>query len=213
MGLFPNFFKNEEEMSAFNFKAIQNDVDDGNEKQWDVEYSFNFAELVMHFIVVFNTISPMLLILHTHTLKTFYSEFIRSWFPTRTTSVLHATVQDPFNVETVKLIFELGADPNAIYQNGRTPLHLLAGIDDINWELNVSMFKTLVDAGTHLDMAADDGETVLDVLKRNVAPPKASKSTRFYIRYPVPCSLCLVTVHELSVSREFGTTNFVSFYR
>jgi hypothetical protein len=149
----------------------------------------------------------MLLVLHTHTLKTFYSEFIRSWFPTRTTSVLHATVQDSFNVETVKLIFELVADPNAIYQNGRTPLHLLAGIDDINWELNVSMFKTLVDAGTHLDMAADDSETVLDVLKRNVAPPKASKSTRFYIRYPVPCSLCLVTVHELSVSREFGTTN------
>jgi hypothetical protein len=78
MGLFSNFFKNEEEITAFNFKAIQNDVDDGNEKQWDVEYSFNFAELVMHFIVVFKTISPMLPIQHTHSLKTFYSEFIRS---------------------------------------------------------------------------------------------------------------------------------------
>ena len=65
-------------MSAFNFKAIQNDVDDGNEEQLDVEYSFNFAELVVDFIVVLKTISPMLPIQHTHSLKTFYSEFIRS---------------------------------------------------------------------------------------------------------------------------------------
>ncbi|EFX75955.1 hypothetical protein DAPPUDRAFT_322712 [Daphnia pulex] len=77
-GFVSKFFKNEEEITAFNFKAIQNDVDDGNEKQWDVEYSSNFAELVMHFIVVFKTISPMLPIQYTHSLKTFYSEFIRS---------------------------------------------------------------------------------------------------------------------------------------
>jgi hypothetical protein len=169
MFFFQNFFKNEKEMSAFKFKSIQNASDHGNEEQWDVEYSSNFAELVMHFIIVFKTISPMLPIQHSNTLKSFYSEFIRLWFPTRTTSVLHAAVQDPFNVVTAKLILERGADPNAIDQNGRTPLHLLAGIDDIYWELNESMFKTLVDAGTHLDMAADDGKTVLDVLKRNVA--------------------------------------------
>jgi hypothetical protein len=30
------------------------------------------------------------------------------------------------------------------------------------------MFKTLVDAGTHLDMAADDGKTILAVLEENV---------------------------------------------
>jgi hypothetical protein len=99
---FQIFLKNEEEMSAFNFKAIQNDVDDGNEEQLDVEYSFNFAELVVDFIVVLKTISPMLPIQHTHSLKTFYSEFIRLWFPTPATSVLHAAVQDPFNVKTIQ---------------------------------------------------------------------------------------------------------------
>ncbi|EFX76618.1 hypothetical protein DAPPUDRAFT_106867 [Daphnia pulex] len=132
--------------------------------------TFNLPPLVKFLALCKSkTISPMLPIQHSHTLKSFYSEFIRLWFPTRTTSVLHAAVQDPFKVETVKLILERGADPNAIDQNGRTPLHLLAGIDDIYWELNESMFKTLVDAGTHLDMAADYGKTVLDVLKRNVA--------------------------------------------
>ncbi|EFX76617.1 hypothetical protein DAPPUDRAFT_248788 [Daphnia pulex] len=104
----------------------KNASDHGNEEQWDVEYSSNFAELVMHFIIVFKTISPMLLIQHSNTLKSFYSEFIRLWFPTRTTSVLHAAVQDPFNVETVKLILERGADPNAIDQNGRTPRLVIA---------------------------------------------------------------------------------------
>jgi hypothetical protein len=166
MRFFPNFFPNAEEMSDFKFPSLQNAHD--NEELWDLECFSNFAELVMHFLVVEKTISPMLPIQHSHTLKSIYSKFIRLWFPTRTTSVLHAAVQDPFNNETVKLIIELGADPNAIDQNGRTPLHLMADNDDIKWELNMSMFKTLVDTGTYLDMAANDGKTVLDVLKRNV---------------------------------------------
>ncbi|EFX84647.1 hypothetical protein DAPPUDRAFT_238807 [Daphnia pulex] len=53
--------------------------DHGNEEQWDVECCSNFAELVMHFLVVLKTISPMLPIQNSHTLKSFYSEFIRSW--------------------------------------------------------------------------------------------------------------------------------------
>ena len=144
----------------------------------------------------------MLPIQHSNTLKSFYSEFIRLWFPTRTTSVLHAAVQDPFNVVTAKLILERGADPNAIDQNGRTPLHLLAGIDDIYWELNESMFKTLVDAGTHLDMAADDGKTILAVLEENVervTKKKSPQSAHIYIRYHAPFSLYPASVYELLV--------------
>jgi hypothetical protein len=44
----------------------------------------------------------------------------------------------------------------------------LAGNDNINRELDVSMFKTLVDANTDLDMNANDGKTVLAVFERNV---------------------------------------------
>jgi hypothetical protein len=154
-------------MSDFYFPSLQNDHD--NEELLDLERCSNVAELVMHFLVVLKTISPMLPIQHSHTLKSIYSEFIRLWFPTRTTSVLHVAVQDPFNNETVKLILELETDPNAIdQQNGRTPLHLLAGNDNINRELDVSMFKTLVDANTDLDMNANDGKTVLAVFERNV---------------------------------------------
>jgi hypothetical protein len=105
--------------------------------------------------------------------------------------------KDPFNNETVKLIIELGADPNAIDQNGRTPLHLLADNFDINWELNVSMFKTLVDAGTHLDMAANDGKTVLDVLKRNLERSHRRRQVNQPIstfgithRFPIVLLLC-----------------------
>ncbi len=97
-----------------------------------------------------------------------YSYFIRDLFSERTTSVLHVAVRDPFELKRVKLILILGGDPNAIDQNGRTPLHILAGVEDIHWSKNVSIFQTPVDAGTHLDMAADNGDTVISVLKRNL---------------------------------------------
>jgi hypothetical protein len=166
MCYFPKFFRDAEEMCDFQLPSLQNGH--AIEEVCDVECCSSFAELVMYLLVVVKTISPMLPSQLSHTLKCYYSEFIRLWFPTRTTSVLHAAVRDPFNNETVKLMLELGADPNAIDQNGRTPLHLLAGNEDIHWEQNVSMFKTLVDAGTHLDMAADDGKTILAVLEENV---------------------------------------------
>jgi hypothetical protein len=141
-------------MSDFYFPSLQNDHD--NEELLDLERCSNVAELVMHFLVVLKTISPMLPIQHSHTLKSIYSNFIRLWFPTRTTSVLHVAVQDPFNNETVKLILELGTDPNAIDQRS-----------DLD-ELDMSMFKTLVDVNTDLDMNANDGKTVLAVFERNV---------------------------------------------
>ncbi|EFX73915.1 hypothetical protein DAPPUDRAFT_109418 [Daphnia pulex] len=100
MCLFPKFFTNAEEMSAYIFKKIQSDYsDEDDDGQCD-------------------TISSLLTIQQNHIFKKYYSHFIRSWLPNRTTSVLHAKVLDPFNVETIKLILELGADPNALDNNG-----------------------------------------------------------------------------------------------
>jgi hypothetical protein len=69
----------------------------------------------------------------------------------------------------IKLILHLGADVNAIDEKGRTPLHILAGIKEhhLNAEF-VDIFQTLVDAGSHLYLADDDGKTVISILRGNV---------------------------------------------
>ncbi len=104
---FPNFFRDAEEMCDFQLPSLQNGH--AIEEVWDVECCSSFVELVSYLLVVVKTISPMLPSQLSHTLKCYYSHFIRLWFPTRTTSVLHAAVRDPFNNETVKLMLELGA--------------------------------------------------------------------------------------------------------
>lgn len=68
-----------QDYQQFTFETIQNDCDDDDEDQWDVENASYFADLVLYFIVVLKTISPLLPIQHTHILKTYYSNFIRSW--------------------------------------------------------------------------------------------------------------------------------------
>jgi hypothetical protein len=66
MCLFPKFFTKAEEMSAFIFKTIQSDSDDDDDDQCDVESSSNFVDLLLCFIVVFKTISPLLTIQQNH---------------------------------------------------------------------------------------------------------------------------------------------------
>jgi hypothetical protein len=86
----------------------------------------------------------------------------------------------------IKLILQLGADVNAIDhiggtplhhlafncetidRNGRTPLHILARTSENHLENFLLAFQTLVDAGAHLYLAADDGETVISILKKNL---------------------------------------------
>jgi ankyrin repeat protein len=73
----------------------------------------------------------------------------------------------------IELILKLGADPNALNEDGLTALHLLADIEEILFlHEYVHVFQALLNAGTHLDTVADNGETVLSLLKKNVMRSK-----------------------------------------
>jgi hypothetical protein len=82
------------------------------------------------------------------------------WFNFRVTTVE--------NLTATKHLLKLGADPNAIDPYDRTPLHIFAGNEKNHLDDNVALFQALVDAGTYLDVAADNGENVLSILNKNL---------------------------------------------
>jgi hypothetical protein len=103
-----------------------------------------------------------------------YYDYIRYTTTERKTTVLHLAVwgnlsDEKFHPTTIELILKLGADPNAVDEDGLTALHLLADKGELLLlPVYVDVFQALVNAGTHLDTAADNGETVLSLLKKNV---------------------------------------------
>ncbi len=151
-----------------------------------VNYQFegcchDFAQLMFKFVFILEFISPRLSSQEKQKLEEYYSTCIRDFFPERTNTVLHAAVRSVDTgrglfrcvaiLKPIELILKLGADPNAIDEKGRTPLQILSEKDDGFYMPNcVSIFRALVDAGTHLDIAADDGETVHSLLKKTFGP-------------------------------------------
>ena len=110
-------------------------------------------------------------------LEEYYSNFIRNLFPHRTSTVLHVMFDpnkrpDSFVCDNpLQWLLKLGANPNAVDENGQTPLHLLAGDRrDLLQEWShwsVRTFRALVDA-SYLYSANDDGETVISILKKTL---------------------------------------------
>ncbi|XP_046633561.1 protein fem-1 homolog B-like [Daphnia pulicaria] len=95
-----------------------------------------------------------------------------------TSTLLHACMHAPvylrrycsyphLPLKSIHLFLELGVDPNATDNYGRTALHILAQLRKSYSDsgLHQRMFKTLVQAGGHLDMATPEGETVISMLK------------------------------------------------
>ena len=150
--------------------------------------SYSFAEIVFRFLVVLDEISPEMSNHEKQKLEEYYSNFIRNFFPRRTFNVLHAAldgyVNEYFNIcklltsspsSITYLILKLGADPNDVDEFGQSPLLFLAGERHLLFDEDaVPVFRALVDADTHLDTAADDGETVISILKENLLSIKES---------------------------------------
>ena len=132
-------------------------------------------EIVYHFLYVLDHISPQMADQDQLNLEKCYYDYIRYATTERKTTVLHLAVwamilsEDDFHLTTIELILKLGADPNAVDEDGLTALHLLADKKELLLlHKYVDVFQALVNAGTHLDTAADNGETVLSLLKKNV---------------------------------------------
>jgi hypothetical protein len=179
----------------------------------------NFADIVYRLLCLLVDISSQITDQEKHQLEEQFSYFIRNFFPERTTTVLHVAAMkvknrsDLFKIvddlndimilvklkpihAQIKLILQLGADPNAIDRMGRnplhilaanpdsideiaqTPLHILAGIKEHHLNEYLPVFQTLVDAGSHLYLADDDGETVSSLLKEIVERDQNSDEIR-----------------------------------
>ena len=127
--------------------------------------------VVHELVFVLNSISSRMTGEEQKNLETFYCDYFRD-FPERTTTVLHVPIL--FNMlkstnnerlQTIKRILQFGADPNAIDGEGQTPLHSLADKPWYHVDYSVPLFQVFLDAGAHLDVTADDGKTVICILK------------------------------------------------
>jgi len=143
-------------------------------------------------------------------LKKYYSNYIRDLFPGRTNTVLHAAAQNRMMtgfkrfftiLKDIKLILKLRADPNAIDEDCRTPLHILAQIQYTCLVEEVHLFKYLLKAGSNLHIADGNGDTVLNVLKSRCIAHPYFKSLANVV-FPLCCLCTQVILHGIPFDVE-----------
>jgi hypothetical protein len=130
-----------------------------------------FGQIIFQLVFVLEKISPRLNNQDKHQIERHFSNYIRNFFFEGRTTVIHVVVAEK-NLETdlIQYILQLGADPKAKDDDGQTPFHVMAGrrvaYRDGNWPI----FRALVHAaGSHLDTAKMNRDTVLNLLKTNLA--------------------------------------------
>jgi hypothetical protein len=151
----------------------------------------NFGHLVNRFLYVLDSIPPPpphFTERENQQLEQHYSTIIRCYFSDRSTIVIHAAIlsaddygfnPDAVLIKLVKLSLKLGADPNIIDQYGKSLLHRLAA-DYQRLTEHLPLFKALVDAGGHLDMATFNGDTVLNFLQQSLQYVQANSQILGY---------------------------------
>jgi hypothetical protein len=108
--------------------------------------TFKFVEIVYQFVFVFESISHQLTNQEQQHLEWYCTIYIENFFPDHTTTVLHLAIVDFKTKLQSILMLEFKADPNAIDEKERTPLHILAPEGRFYFEEIVSLFKTPANA-------------------------------------------------------------------
>lgn len=112
--------------------------------------TFKFVDIVYRFVIVFWFISYQLKNQEQQQLEWYFTVCIENFSPDRTTTVLHAAIVDyKTKLQSIQLILELRADLNAMDEEGRTPLHMLAAEGRFFSKRSVRLFKTPVNAGVN----------------------------------------------------------------
>jgi ankyrin repeat protein len=70
------------------------------------------------------------------------------------------TARDP---QTLRLVLDAGADPNATGGRRSSPLQLAAGRDDVESDARIELMDALIQAGAAVDLADQDGTTALQI--------------------------------------------------
>jgi hypothetical protein len=139
-------------------------------------FEFRVLHVVYRLVFLMNSISSRITSEEQQEWKQFFGDYFRD-FPERKTTILHEAVfnkicqsTDHARLLTIKRLLQFGADPNATNNYGQTPLHILATMLNftLNGDYSVHLFQALLDAGAHLDTVADDGKTVLCILKKKL---------------------------------------------
>ena len=139
-------------------------------------FEFRVLHVVYRLVFVMNSISSRITSEEQQKWKQFFCDYFRD-FPERKATVLHEAIfnnicqsTDHARLQTIKRLLQFGADPNATNNYGQTPLHILAIMLNftLNGDYSVHLFQALLDAGAHLDTVADDGKTVLCILKKKL---------------------------------------------
>ena len=132
-----------------------------------------FGKTICFLMLMMETTTQQMTNQEEEELEKYFSYYIQNLFPERTTTPLHEAAQpcllydinnsNDIILETVKRMLKLGADPNAINRCGETPLHIQIFEESLPDSIHV--FHALVDAGSHLYLANDNGETVMSILR------------------------------------------------
>jgi hypothetical protein len=170
----------------------------------------NLAELVLSFVIILQSISPWLNSQEKEQLKKYYSNYIRDLFPGRTNTVVHAAAQNRMmtgfkqfftSYKDIKLILKLRADPNAIDEDCRTPLHILAQMQYTCLVEEVHLFKFLLKTASNLHIADGNGDTVLNVLKSRCIAHHPYFKSLVNVVFPL-CCLCPAILHGIPFNVE-----------
>lgn len=135
-----------------------------------------FGEIIFSLMLMMETTTQQMTNQEEEELEKNFSYYIQNLFPERTTTPLHMAAHlhngcyfDNHPGITVEMrMLKLGADPNALNESGETPLHIELWDAELPDFMPRPIIQALVNAGGHLDMADDYGETVISLLKQCV---------------------------------------------